>query len=100
MGETLYMALEYDVRDGSYKIDGNLNEEGQCEILENFLRSRMNEGIDNSEPEVKNIYSIRIEWNPEDDSLRCAHDTGNKSLRDAILLNVFKKMLNLESKVS
>ena len=92
-----YMRINYS-KDGSYSISGNLNEEGQSEVLENFLRGQM--WAKKDEIPANKSYIIEIRWYPEDDRIESYSNTGNIGLRNGILWKVFGELSELEERVS
>ncbi len=78
--------IQYDARKEKFKVRGDINREGQREIIEIFLREQMGKGEDKNEPNKRDFYHIGFRWFPEDDTVEISSDTGNKGLRDGILL--------------
>lgn len=91
--EHLTMKIRYDIKRGKLvSIEGDANEKGRYELISEFLRTQMGAGADKSKPNVQDIYTICLQWYPANDSFRTRSDTGNKSLRDGILLAVLKEL--------
>ncbi len=82
---SLMMLLTYDVRNDEFQITGNINPNGQREILETFLRNQLGSGEDHAEPQHRDRYHITLTWHPNTDRIDSTYDTGNKGLRDGIL---------------
>jgi len=93
MSRLSYMLdIKFHVNEDQFEVGGNVSEEGRTEIVENFLRSQIGAGKDNSKPNEKDIYQIQLIWYPRDDTTEVSSDTGNKSLRDGILLHYFESL--------
>ncbi|MBS3081583.1 hypothetical protein J4416_01430 [Candidatus Pacearchaeota archaeon] len=88
--EFLTVGVNWRVKDDHYEAFGNANREGQEEIVSNFLRSQMGAGKDERTPQEHDVYSIRLEWHPEDDRIESYSNTGNFSLRDGILIGFLR----------
>ena len=86
------LKIEYDVKENEFYIDGNLSPEGQREIVENFLRKQIGAGEDASIANIRDSYTITLEWDPSNDSIGISSDTGNDGLRDGILMCFLKEM--------
>jgi hypothetical protein len=90
--DDLVMNINYNIKKGSFKITGNVNTVGQKIILETFLESQIGAGADKSKPNTKEVYNIRFNVDLSYDNIKVSSDTGNKSLRDGILLKVYSKL--------
>lgn len=90
--DSLTMNIEFDINDGKFKITGDINEKGQYEIIETFIRGQIGAGKDNSKPNVREVYHISLQWYPSNDDIVAKSDTGNKGLRDGILMDVFRRL--------
>ena len=90
--EYLEMVVDYNLRADTFQIRGDLNQEGQREIIENFIRSQIGEGKDTRQPKRQEVYHVSLKWYPENDRFVFADDTGNKSLSLGILGDVLKRL--------
>lgn len=89
----LFMELEYNVKTDLVKVAStNIKKDAIPEILENFLRSQIGAGKDERTPEIREEYHIRLELELDGDVFTSSSDTGNKSLRDGILLHALKQL--------
>ncbi|MFA5176347.1 MAG: hypothetical protein WC413_03775 [Candidatus Nanoarchaeia archaeon] len=86
----LTVDIFYNVKTDKYKIEGTVKSEKVPDILEAFLTTQMGKGEDTNKPKRQENYHITIEWYPIDDRFVVKSDTGNKSLRDGILLYLFQ----------
>jgi|GEM_PF-3423805 len=86
------MTIKFTMRSETYEISGDIKPDKYGEILENFLYLQIGAGEDKSRPKKKPVYTITIGWQPADDTFTCKYDTGNKSLRDGILLRVLGQL--------
>lgn len=80
----------------SFELGGSIKKEAAFEIIENWLRSRMGAGPDDTKANDLKTYHIEIDWTPAGDVFTCRSDCGNKGLRDGILLYVLKKLTGKE----
>jgi hypothetical protein len=92
MADSLTMNINYELKNGEFAITGDINREGQVEILDSFLRGQLGAGKDESKPNVRDSYKISLQWFPENDRIVAFSDTGNKGLRDGILYEVLRKL--------
>lgn len=83
---TAHVNIEYNVQTDKYTFSGTANDVGRKIIIEEFLRSQIGAGVDMGESERRDVYHIQIEWDPDGDVFKTRFDTGNKGLRDGILM--------------
>lgn len=88
----LTLDIEYDIRTDQHTFSGDVKPEMSGEIIGAWIRGQIGKGKDKSPPEERDVYHISIEWYPENDDLVCRSDTGNKSLREGILIDILKKI--------
>ena len=89
----LFIDLKYPVKNQkNFTCESNITTEKQAEVIREFLRSQMGAGRDESKPIIKDEYHIRLELDLSNDSFTCQHDTGNKGLREGILMQVARLM--------
>jgi len=85
--------IEYNIETDKFKVDSEATNKGVQEIIENVLRAHIGAGVDNSEPNIQDVYNISITWDFSDDSFVIKSNTGNKGLTDGILLDfLFRKI--------
>ncbi len=82
----LTMNIRYNIRKDKFEINGDVAPKGQYELVETFLRSQVGAGEDKSKLNRKEAYNIQFKWYPDRDLIEVSSDTGNKALRDGILL--------------
>jgi len=87
----LYLEVKYFVKDNKFKISGNFSQEGLKDIIEEFLRLQIGQGADLTPPRDLDVYTIRLSWFPENDGITVVSNTGNKGLRDGILMEVLHR---------
>ena len=92
MESYLTMNISYFLKEGDFKITGNISKEGQSEVLGNILFGEFNRGKDNREADKREEYNLKIDWYPHKDRFEISDNTGNYGLRDSILLDIFKKL--------
>lgn len=90
MDRCLTLNIEYDLKRDSYSSSGDLNENGKREVVETFLRGQMGKGKDETPHNERDKYHIQLRWFPDDDRIEATSDTGNKSLRDGLLVGFLK----------
>jgi len=89
----MWVRIKYPVKEPEkYTIETNLKGEYIEEILSDYLRSIMGAGEDNSPAEIKDVYEINIDLDLENDSFSASSNTGNKGLRDGIVMDVLDRM--------
>ncbi|HLD00198.1 MAG TPA: hypothetical protein VJC39_00460 [Candidatus Nanoarchaeia archaeon] len=88
----LTLNIHYDVKEKKFEVSGDVNFEGQRELVEGFLHNQIGAGRDDKTPDKKDFYNITLRWYPLNDNLEVSSDTGNKGLRDGILLEFLKRL--------
>jgi hypothetical protein len=88
----LTLDISYDIRNESFNIDSDANEEAYSSLIETYLHTQIGAGRDNSPANEKDIYHIRLEWYPQNDNFVIKSDTGNKRLREGILMKILRKL--------
>jgi len=88
--DKLFVAIEFNMN-GKYKITGDVKKEKRIDIISEFVRGQAGKRKDKRKANKKDIYHIKIEWNPDMDVFTCTDDTGNFGLRDGILLTILSK---------
>ena len=86
----LQVMIEYP-KNGKYQISGNVKQTYVPELINNFLMDQMGKGEDNRKPEKREKYTILIEVDLSCDGFNASDNTGNKGLRDGILMDVSKR---------
>lgn len=92
--DCLVLDIKYHRGSDKFEVEGDINQEEQKDIVETFLSTQIGRGIDESKPNEKDTYRIRLEWYPEDDTIKVSSDTGNKGLRDGILMHYLESLGN------
>lgn len=90
--ECLELEVLYDLKKNKFETRGDVNQEGARELVETFLRGQIGAGKDEREPAKREVYTIQLRWYPSDDRIEVNSDTGNKSLRDGLLLNYLRSL--------
>lgn len=89
----LFINLTYPIScPANFKCASNVATEKQAEVIREFVRSQMGMGKDNSDPANRDEYHIQLELDLSNDSFECQYDTGNKGLREGILIHVAQLM--------
>ena len=82
--------IQYDISKDKFSMSSEMTLEGLVEIIENFIRGQMGEGEDKTAPNEQDVYHFRITWDPTEDDIRVSSDTGNKGLREGILMHFLR----------
>jgi hypothetical protein len=90
--EFLTMNIAYKAADRTFKIEGDVKKEKRADMINEFLRMQMGNGADKSEPIKRKEYNINLRWYPENDTFKVESNTGNKSLREGILLDILRQL--------
>jgi len=85
------MDITYDIQKDEFDIKGDLNPNGQAEVLDSFIRSQIGAGEDPNPAIERDQYHIKLQWFPDIDEIRSEYDTGNKGLRDGILMELLRR---------
>lgn len=86
--EMPFTIFKYSVKEGLLKHSGDLIDDHVPELISTFLQTQIGRGADDSEPEDREVYTIKIDIDLSDDTFTVIDDTGNKGLRDGILLTI------------
>lgn len=73
-------------------IKTNVKKKAVNEILENWIRSQLGAGKDDSKSVEKDIYEIVIKLDLGGDIFHTSSDTGNKSLTCGLVMDVFTNL--------
>jgi len=87
----LSMTLKYNMKTDLFEISGNVADEKITEVMQEWLRGQLGLGKDDNEPNDKEIYTIIINLNLEDDTFTIQSDTGNASLTCGIVAHFLEK---------
>ena len=90
--ERLTLEIQYDNKKNAITFGGDIKAEAREEIIAEYLRTQIGRGEDDSPRNERDTYTIKIHWQPDYDTFVCEHDTGNKSLRDGILVYALQKI--------
>jgi len=83
----LTLDLKYDVGKDKFEVESDMTDEGRLEIIEWHIRNEMGMGRDEKKPNERDVYHIQLRWYPDFDEIEfVVDDTGNKGLREGILL--------------
>lgn len=85
--EYLTLDIKYTLSTDQFEFGGNVTEDGRHELVETFIRGQIGAGKDKSKPDDREVYHITFKWYPENNKIEVSSDTGNKSLRDGILIH-------------
>jgi len=95
--EYLMLGITYNVVSGEFKIEGDIKPECYIDIIDSFLSTQVGAGEDTRKAKEQDVYHVAIKWYPSDDRFVACSDTGNKGIRDGILLDVAKRLIRKAS---
>ena len=88
----LEMKITYNVKENTFNIDGTVKKEKYAEVIEEYLRGQLGAGEDKSPAIERDEYHITIKLYLEEDRFVIESDTGNKGLREGILIDVLNRL--------
>jgi hypothetical protein len=88
----LTLDISYDVKTDSFNINSDAKEEAYANLIESYLHAQIGAGRDNSPANQREIYHIKLEWYPQEDVFKISSDTGNKGLREGLLICLLGKL--------
>lgn len=94
MDEKIFVNLWYDINKDTFQVKSNAKD--PKEIVNNFLRTQIGAGRDDSEPSRQDVYQISLVLDLTEDTFVCGHDCGNLGLRDGILMKFTKTKKSVE----
>ena len=89
--------IKYNLKEDNFHIVSEIKKDRIKEIVGEVLRAQMGAGSDTRKPVEKNLYTIVIDLELEDDTFKISSDTGNKSLTAGILMQLLKEYGNKNS---
>lgn len=90
---SLFIDIEFPIgKPEELKVRSDVREDRRAELIWEFLRSQMGAGADNSPPAERDVYHIRMDIDLSEDRFSVRSDTGNKGLRDGILMDVARRL--------
>ncbi|MGD9275819.1 MAG: hypothetical protein PVJ67_01455 [Candidatus Pacearchaeota archaeon] len=90
--DKLTLDIKYHLKEDEFEINSNIREGGRKDLVETFLRSQIGKGKDKRKANERDVYSIRLEWYPQNDDIIVSSDTGNKGLREGILMHYLETL--------
>ena len=89
----MYLNVGFFVDDGEFTINSNAkNIDALINMVESFLQLQAGRGIDNSDANVRDEYTITLELDLSSDTFASRDNTGNKGLRDGILMKLLSDL--------
>lgn len=89
----LFLELEYDLHTDMVRVlSTNIKGDKISEVVEAYLHSQIGAGIDQRIAEEREKYHIHLELELGGDVFHVSDDTGNKGLREGILLHFFQTL--------
>jgi DNA-dependent RNA polymerase auxiliary subunit epsilon len=90
--EYLTLDITYNIPQDKFVLGGTVDPKKAHSILEAFLYLQMGDGVDSRKAVEQEEYHINIRWYPHRDRFQCYSDTGNRGLRDGILMHILGKI--------
>ena len=87
----IYIKLTFPIKDPkNFKIETNAKPELVGSLIGDFLHTQHSQDADDRDDTEREIYHIDLSVDLADDTWRIEYDTGNKGLRNGILMHVFQ----------
>lgn len=97
---SLTTVIKYNLKEHTFLVKSEVKKESVPEVIENWLRSQIGKGKDESKPRKQDVYTITLTIDLEDDSFEITTDTGNKSLTTGILMELNSAIHNKKDYVT
>ena len=88
----LSINIDYDVIGDLFWYETNIKEEELLDVLDDYLRSKMGSGGDNSPIEEHDLYTITIYIDLGFDRFTIGSNCGNKGLREGLVMGFMKRI--------
>jgi len=88
----LRLELTYTETGDRYEVKSEMTKQGQIELIEAFLSSQIGAGEDNTPANKQKQYRIKLDWYLQNDEIEVTSNTGNKGLRNGILMCYLKRL--------
>jgi len=88
---SLFINLEYNLDKDTHKIRTNVRKDLVYDTISTFLSTQIGQGADEKKANERKIYHIKIGLDLSLDTFTVSDNTGNKGLRDGILLEIVKR---------
>ena len=94
MSDRLTMRITYPMKDLRPRpsIKSNIKREHWDEVIGEYVRGQIGNGIDKTPAIDRDVYEITIQLDPTDDTYYVKHNCGNKGLRDGILMETLRQI--------
>lgn len=101
MSLEVFANVIYDIEhpENSY-IETNIKKDLVSDFISDFIRTQIGAGEDKCKAIEIDVYHINITCDMSCDSFSCDHDTGNKGLREGILMDVVSRLTNKEIQIN
>ncbi len=86
MGSELFFEIGYNLNGDKFNVRGNLNSDYYEEVIDAFLSGQIGTEADGSKANDLEEYCIKLSLDVRTDTISCESNTGNRCLRDGILL--------------
>lgn len=100
MKPDIVIEMIFDMKAEAVQIRTNAKRSVISELLSDYVHSQVGTGKDESPPDVRDVYSITIGVELDDDSWGSKHDCGNKGLREGIIMQVINLLEHHPDKVA
>lgn len=92
MSTDVFVEIRHNMKTGEFHRETNVKDDKVSEVLEEYIRSQMGAGKDSTPPEMRDEYTVRIGLDLSDDSFQVSSNTGNRSLRDGIVIAYLQQL--------
>ena len=90
----IYIKIHYPVNEPEkFNIDTNAKPEMVDDLLNEFIRSQIGAGADESTPNDEDVFEISLRIDLSDDTWYANDNCGNKGLRDGIIMDVINRII-------
>lgn len=93
---TLTLKVGYDLSANTFQFSGDVKEERRSSFIETFLRTQIGAGEDLCPANEVDHYTIELVLDLETDRFEVRTNTGNKGLRDGILMEAVRQLKRRE----
>jgi len=93
----LGIKIDYDIKSDIFCFDTDIKRNRISNIINDFLRTQISKGEDNSQAENHTLYKIDISIDLTIDTFYVTHNCGNKGLREGILFRFLEKLNRKEN---
>ena len=87
--------INYSVRDDTFDVVSNLNEQATITIMEEYLQTFAPGQIETGPDNQDEHYYVFLIWDTNMDMIKCAHNCGNSITRDAVITVASRRKMEI-----